>query len=477
MNKTLLLILVDFLLLNLLALTRWEEPPERDPATAASTPAQTVQSVVEEDLVGALRSTLEEERLAREALNEQLSSTQQELSTREETIAEREARLAALAADLERKQREAAQLNERVADSQAAISQLSDRLAAAAQDAATSRSQSEQLARELAERQRAAAELAEQVQSLERTRQEAQERIQSLNTQVQVAETERTFLRESVDTLRTQVGAEREEKLKLQEQTGRLAEGVTQLAESSATLRQEIRSNTPINANALFDEFRRNRVSVSMLADRDVLLGSGARKVDTQTILVTDGTNVVALFHVNDTVASLRENAPDWRSIQGTIAGTAGEPVGIGSMFFLRLDPRLMVVPVDAARAETLGVRLYPTALEPFKFSEAVLISGGGDKFGEVEFKIDPQTPGYVRMQSRVLSRLFGEFAPSAGDLVFSKTGELLGVMVNNTYCRLVDSFLPGAELPFGDQIADRRTGTIFESQRRRVLQMPFRLQ
>ena len=476
MNKTLLLILVDFLLLNLLALTRWEKPPPPAQTVSLKTPAQTAEQVVEEDLVGALRSTLEEERDAREALREQLSSVQGELSTREETIAEREARLAAMEAELRRKQDEAARLNERVADTQTAVAQLSDRLSQAAREAAASRSQSEQLARELAEKQKAAEQLSQQVSELEKTRAEAAERIQTLNTQIQVAETERGFLRESVDTLRTQVGAEREEKLKLQEHTGQLAAGVTQLAESSASLRQEIRSNTPINANALFDEFLKNRISVSMQADRDVFLGSGARNVDTKTILVTDGTNVVSLFHVDDTVASLREGAPDWKSIKGEMSA-AGKQLPMSAMFFLKLDPRIMSAPVDPALAADLGVHIYPTALEPFKFPEAVLVSNGGARFGEVEFKLDPQTPGYVKMQSRVLTRMFGEFSPSAGDLVFSKTGELLGVMVNNTYCVLVDNFLPAVELPFGPDIRDRKTSNIFALQRARVMRLPFRLQ
>jgi hypothetical protein len=191
---------------------------------------------------------------------------------------------------------------------------------------------------------------------------------------------------------------------------------------------------------------------------------------------VTDGTNIVTILHVNDTFVSLREGAPDYRDITGTIKGTEG-PLSISSMYFLRIDPRILIVPVESTQAGALGVHIYPTALEPFKFPEAVLISGGGRFYGEVEFKLDAQTPGYVRMQSRVLSRLFGEFSPSAGDLVFSKTGELLGVMVNNSYCRLVDNFIPSAELPFGTGLLDRKTSEIFAAQRARVLRLPTRLQ
>ncbi len=471
MNKTLLLILVDFLLLNLLALTRWEKPPEQPPAEARATPAETVRQVVEEDLVGALRLSLDEEREARDALSEQLAQTREELGSREETIAEREARLAALQADLERRQAEAARLAERVADAQSTVTRLSDRLSETAREAATSQTRAEQLARELAEKQAAEARLAGEVTRLERERTAAQQEIQSLSTQVQVAETERTFLRESVDTLRVQVGSEREEKLRLQEQTGRLAEGVTQLAESSANLRQEIRSNTPVNANALFDEFLANRVDVSVRANRPGFLGEINRALDARTILVTDGTNVLVVQHANDTLATARDTPADWRSITGVVRG-GGREIPVGRQFFLRSDPRVLVIPLDPGLAASLGVRIYPTALEPFKFPEAVLVSGGGRYYGEVEFKLDPQSPGYVRMQSRVLTRLFGEFSPSAGDLVFSKTGEILGIMVNNTYCVLFQNFQEAAEIPFGPDLTDRTTSEPISAQRARLLRL-----
>lgn len=70
-----------------------------------------------------------------------------------------------------------------------------------------------------------------------------------------------------------------------------------------------------------------------------------------------------------------------------------------------------------------------------------------GSYYGEVEFKLDSATPGFVKMQTKIFSSIFGEFSPSTGDLVLSKTGELLGVMVNRRYCALVNNFVPVASL------------------------------
>ena len=63
------------------------------------------------------------------------------------------------------------------------------------------------------------------------------------------------------------------------------------------------------------------------------------------------------------------------------------------------------------------SISVSSLAKSPFKFPEAVLVSRGGKYYGEVEFKLDTRTPSYVKMKTRFMSRLFGEFSPSAGDL------------------------------------------------------------
>jgi hypothetical protein len=111
---------------------------------------------------------------------------------------------------------------------------------------------------------------------------------------------------------------------------------------------------------------------------------------------------------------------------------------------FLAADPRVVVIPVDARQVAALGAKVYPLAADPFKFTEALLISGGGNGYGELGIKLDADHRGYVRVDNRLFKRLFGDFAPARGDLVFSRMGELIGVMVNSDYCALLSSFRPG---------------------------------
>src|SRR5690606_38189837 len=159
---------------------------------------------------------------------------------------------------------------------------------------------------------------------------------------------------------------------------------------------------------------------------------------ETSTILVGEGDSVYALMHIESGPFGIKTSPSSVRALR-LILSRGGERVSADSMRFLDDDPRVVLVPLTPEQVERLDSAPYFIAPEdPFKFPEAVLVDSGGDYYGEVEFKLDADTPGYVRMQSRIFSSLFGEFSPSTGDLVLSKTGELLGVMVNSRYCVLI---------------------------------------
>lgn len=469
MNRTLLLILCDFLLLMILAHSRWDEPE-----------AQLVESevgvngagaaTVEEDMVSLMRLTLEEEAGRRDELTRNLEQTRSTLEEREVNIGrleqERtslEEERTALSGSLEETRRREAALGEQLTQVNAAVESERERAA--------------RLQRELAEREAEARRRAEEVAKLEREQTEARSRIEDLSVAVRVAEQERTLLQETATVLRGQVEEERRERQRVQESAAQLAQGVGQLAEQSADLSREIRENRPINANILFSEFLANRVQVNFQARRTGFLGTITRDREARTVLVTDGAATYALMHWEDTPLSLADTSQaDWERFTADYV-TGGGRREIAQMVFLRPDPRLVALPVTEAQQAELGVKVYQTALDPYRFSEAVLISRGGAGYGEVPFRLDPINPGYVRMDNRLMRRLFGDFSPSRGDLVLSKTGELLGIMVNSDFCLVVTAFAEGDRLGLGADLGGRPTAPVLDAQVGRVRRLPGRLQ
>jgi hypothetical protein len=80
-------------------------------------------------------------------------------------------------------------------------------------------------------------------------------------------------------------------------------------------------------------------------------------------------------------------------------------------------------------------------------------------------------------MDHNSLKGLFGKFNPSRGDLVFSRTGELLGLMANSTYCLVLKDFDGMATFQFGKDLRDLHTGIILAGLYERVFNMPYKLQ
>ena len=66
---------------------------------------------------------------------------------------------------------------------------------------------------------------------------------------------------------------------------------------------------------------------------------------------------------------------------------------------------------------------------------------------------------------------------PSSGDLVLSKSGELLGVMANSSYCAVIRNFDPAATFRFGPDGRNQQTAQTLSTLYTYVADMPFKLQ
>lgn len=483
MNRSTLIVMCDFLLLSFLALISVdsEEAPTPNPArTETVNEVAPRPSQADQDMIEALKRSLQEAQESKDDLADDLDLTQRELQEREETLAEREARLAALAADLERREAERRRLEaerealeEKVAETQIDMQALADERVRQEEAARRARERALEMERELREKLALLEDHRERVEELEGLRREAEVANQRLATELELSESEKRLIRENLEHARTEVLIAREEKARVQEQARELAQGVTLLAERSGELVQEVRGSQPKTSATIFTEFQENRLEARFSAMRNAFLGPVYRSNSPGTILVGDGERVYAIFHLEQTGLSTGEIA-DWERISGRLVVGDRQPLAIREISFLSIDPRIAVVPVNPATAETLGVKIYPLAHEPFRFHEAVLINNNGTYYGESKYTVDAEQDRYLRMPSRILSRLFGEFSPSTGDLVFSKTGEIIGIMVNNEYCAVIDNFLLAADMNFGIEMAP--TSPVLQQIKDRVERLPARL-
>jgi len=130
---------------------------------------------------------------------------------------------------------------------------------------------------------------------------------------------------------------------------------------------------------------------------------------------------------------------------------------------FLKSDPRILASPLmTGAQAASRGILPYQIAAKPYQFPKAFVISRDGKSYGEVEFKSNPAHKGYVKMNKPFAGGLFSNsFNPSKGDLVLSQKGELLGMMVNNTYCYVISTLKSESSIVFRKDLTRAERATI----------------
>lgn len=455
MNRSILIVICDFLLLSLLTFSTDINRMATDDTQRSAKVDVTTNAVVEpgKDLAALMKQALEDERKGHEQLQQQLASARSTAEQRQAQLAQRE--------------QENARLQQRFTEAQTNLRYLNQQMLNNAAQAEQKLAATEAQAKQQAE---VTAGLRQQLTELSQTNAMTQSERDRLNQQLQLAEAEKRAAAERANLMQQEVQATRA-------QNARLTEGLKTLATNSSALTQEIRDNRALAPNTIFSEFVSNRIQTTILAARSNFLGiDSSKNRKAETILVTDGTSIAAICDVNDTPLTLWDPGTDWEGLTGTLGGRTGS-TPIHSLSFQQQDPRVVLIPVSAAEAQQLGSKVYTISADPFKFQDAVLIGADDGYYGECNFQIDVNSPQYVKLDRNLIKGLFGKFNPSRGDLVFSRRGELLGIMVNGTYCLMLHDFKSAATLNFAPDVRSQHTGATFTKLYDYVFQLPQRLQ
>ena len=144
-----------------------------------------------------------------------------------------------------------------------------------------------------------------------------------------------------------------------------------------------------------------------------VWLKSGRTTTRTDTVLIQQGNYVYALLHTSDTPFPISPKATGISRVEPTLstpeAGKA-KPIAYTLPFaqFLKDEPRVLASPLmNVPQAAERGIRPYQISKEPYQFPKAFVISRDGKSYGEVEFKFNPAHQGYVKMDKPFAGGLF----------------------------------------------------------------------
>lgn len=449
MNRSILLVISDFLILSLLALARFDAPVTQESAPTQETENRPGTSL-EAELIDILQASLESEREQQAALASELKAAQEHVEAKDQDIQQREQTLDETLRELEEEKLRAAELASQRDILMQEQGQLASDLLRLREQNAVERERLRQAQFQIDEKERALSESRQNLSQIADEKAAIEKEKQQVLTELKVVETQRTLIEQQLKNTQIEIEIERQQREAAQRRTEELSEGVRILAGTSVEIKDEIRQLQPQTPNALFTEFKRNRVEIEFDTEYPGVFQNRQRSTKTKTILISDGRQTYAIFHAKGTPFDLNEITPKYLRMDVKIA--LGERVFSASeVGFLNIDPRLLVIPIPEDYTPHIETAVYPIVLEPFRFPDAVIIAGDENYFGESSFRVHPEFSRALQMDKRILSRLFGEFSPSTGDLVIAKTGEFMGIMVNADYAGLVDHINITDRIPVGD--------------------------
>ncbi|MFU8848817.1 MAG: hypothetical protein ACNA77_08895 [Opitutales bacterium] len=530
MNKTLMLVICDFLLLSMLALARFDPPAEKaEPALDATASSATAEA----ELIELLEESLQAEQGSRENLSSDLQATREDLQDKARRLEEREAALAETLANLEKTSAEAEALARAKAEAEKTKAELAAEREALAQRFETTREElqkaseerirladtlgSTREARSLSDerlkqteetlRQREA-QLAQREAEL-RAAQEERERLAQqqaeMSKALEVAQTERRLLSETL----TKEQREKQEAFaraeRLGDNVGLLGQGVSELglgvnrlgtsvdqigtgvsqlgqevstvARSSEAIQKEIEASRPQTMSEIFTRFQKNRATVRFTSREQGLFGGSVeRSYESRSILVNGADdNVYLVTHSNNSPFTLSRSSRV-ESVTLTVATEAGQ-IQIRQIGFLAADPRLIFIPLPKSFVANSGLETFPLALQPERWEEAVLVKNDESNFGRTEFRRLTSSAGFLRMERPALGELFADFAASRGDLAFTKNSQFIGLLTDTRHAVVIEDFVAGAILNLGERFEPETARNTIEQLRARLRQLPSEVQ
>ena len=516
MNKTLMLVICDFLLISMLALARFdppEEQPEEQPK--ATLDAAAASASAEAELVLLLEESLKAEQGSRENLSSDLLETRATLEEKASLLEEREAALDKTLAHLKATTAEAEalakakaeaeatkaelaaereQLAERFEKTRVALQEASEERVQLAHNLGTIKAASSVSEERLKQTEKALrkreAELARREAELQAAEAEkarmAQEQAE-LNQALEVANTERRLLAENLSREQNEKILAEARSDRLTDKVGVLGQGVTQLgqgisqlghevttiAQSSDAMQKEMEAARPQTMSEIFTRFQKNRATIRFTSKEQGLLGGTVdRSYESRSILVKgpDG-NYYLVTHSNNSPFSLSKSA----RIESTTLTVAvgGGSLKINQIGFLAADPRLIFIPLPKIFAESSGLEPFNLALQPERWEEAVLVKNDESNFGRTEFRRLTSSARFLKMERPAFGELFSNFAASRGDLAFTKNSQFIGLLTDTSYAVVIDDFLASSVLNLGNRFNPETTRSTLRNLKDRVRQLP----
>ena len=516
MNKTLMLVICDFLLLSMLALARFD-PSEKAPKPTLDATASADSAKAE--LIALLEQSLESEHSSRENITSDLQKTRETLKQKAATLNAREKELERALANLEESTSEAEQLalqNTAIEQNRSALEQeqialearfektrsdleavsrerieLTDSLGQLKASSTLARERLRQAEEALQLRELELAQREAALQASEKEKQALALRSSELVKQLEVRESENRLLAANLNQEKQEKAVLKQEKNaaiaradQLTDNIAVLGAGISQLGsnvstltQSSEAIREEMEASRPQTASDIFTRFQNNRVNIRFTSTERGLLGGRNRRVYESKSILVDGSDGVTYLvtHTDDSPFSLSGSASIESAelkIEVNNRLTRIEQIG-----FLSADPRLIFIPLPQNFVREIALEAFPLATEANRWSEAVLIKNDESNFGTASFRRLTSSSLFLKIERPALGELLADFAASRGDLSFTRNSQFIGLLTDRRHSVVIEDFIATAVIRLGTQFSPENAAKTVEFLKSRVIELPEEVQ
>ncbi|WP_269522888.1 hypothetical protein [Coraliomargarita parva] len=519
MNKTLMLVICDFLLLSMLALARFDPPEEPPEATLNATASS---ATTEAELIELLEESLQSEQESRSNLSQDLNAARESLQNQTRVLEAREQALNETKEALEAKSSEAQNLAQtkaeleaeqtRMAEEKAAIDaertelaqkyestrtrlesataekvEIVQTLGQLKSESSLTRERLTKTEEELAAREIALAEKEAALKAAEAEKSRLASEREQLNRQLEVAMAEQKLLNDNLSRAEQEKTQLREERAQanaraerlgenvstLGQNVSQLGEGVSTLTQTSEDIKKEIVESRPQTMSEIFTRFQKNRGTIRFTSNEKTLFGGQTqRSYESKSILVADTQGTYLVTHSADTPFSFSKPAGSVIAADVEI-DLAGRKFPVRQIGFFSTDPRLIFIPLPETYVSASGLEIFQLAMQPERWEEAVLIKNDESNFGRTGFRRLTSSEKFLKMDRPALGELLADFASSRGDLAFTKNSRFIGVLTDTSHAVVIDAFLASAVLNVGKDFNPTEAAATIKRLEARVQKLP----
>ncbi len=472
MNKSLLIVICDFLLLSLLSIANFDKPAQNNAQKREAKAALESETFVQTQMLETLKKALDAEQQRHlslskdvEALSKKAEANLKQSQTQTEIIKQRENQLKQIQTAKKELEKERAEILKRSEDLEAKVASADKRNAALESEIILATGKLEKSAKEridlerkLGQMQQTDATIKTQLHSAQeqlRQNKENLERLQvesnklklenraieaekrALSTQLEVAATKTKIYEENLKRAQTLINIEKAEKEKMFTHAEKLSANVSNLATTQKTLSKNIDNLRPQTASETFEKISPLFVSVAFKFSEGGILGRKNASKKIQVLPIKIGSRTFIFFDAKASPLKFTKDAEAPDALD--IVVQANNKIFAPETLFLAKGTRetlAVELPADFIQANK-SIPLVAKQ-ETFRFSDCIVVNPETKYYGQAPFMANFTNKQYAKLDVGVIESIFKTFSPSTNDIAFARSGEALGILTSSS-----DLFIP----------------------------------